>query len=1464
MKDEVEPDRPPHEGADVDAAPPRSKLFSLLWMTFYGVALTALAFVQAGGRMVADTKFDLLTDPWGFLGQGLRLWDATAAFGQVPNQQYGYLWPMGPFFGLGELMNLPDWVVQRLWWALLLCLGFYGVLKLLRELRVGSPAAQLIAALAYVLTPRAITLIGASSAELWPMALAPWVLVPLVRATRTGSPFRAAGLSALAVCCAGGVNAVAVAATLPLGLIWLLTRAPGQRRNRLLVWWPILTIAMTLWWSAALLVMGRYAAPFLDYIENASVTTGPTDLTHTLLGFDNWVAGFGGAQAGAAYHTLNSPYILVQFVLVTALGLAGLTLRTNPHRRFLLLGVLSGLVLVGLGFTGAFDGWFAEARQDALDGALAPLRNVHKFDVVLRLPLMIGLAAALTALAVKVKELVVLTSDRRPLLAFRAMAVVMVSMMLMPWLRPGIVTAGGVEEVPGYWNQAARYLASTGDDSVTLELPASSFGRYAWGNTQDDIMQGLASSRWAVRNVIPLAEPGNVVMLDQVTKLVESGRASTTLASYLANQGVGRLLLRNDLDRVSTGAPPGDSLRAVLQHSEGISLERVFGPVSGDAAMKITEDGTRVVAAEGRSTRAPALEVYRIDRDIASAALTSDTQVMVGDPGTSSSAGLDQNRVGVNLLPEDADSLEPSVASGVVRGQVLTDGNRRHETAFAAVRNNVSATMSRDEAYRLEVREHTHRLAKDADRWQTTQKWEGDIASLQASSSQAWANAVPPIDPGRHPGAALDGDRGTSWQSATWRRGDGQWWQANFTSPQDLGQVSISVPEDSVAVKTLTLTSGKRSTTVEAPQRGMRSTYTLGWPKADNLRITLHTYEPEVNGAVALDEVSMFGVRAKRVLELPDPVEGQPITTVSLNRDPGASGCVDSEEAFNCNRWLAMDGEDGDRLDRELNLADGAEYQISATATLREGSSLWKKLVRRAGVDLEADDLWNGALVESPFALVDGAQNTTWRSTQDKSSIVLAWDKKRSIESISLVVAPSAPVSAPRTVLVRSGGKSQIVTLDDTGTAQLTPLNTKKIRITVLETAPAFLTYGDGPVQLGQGVSEILLNGESVIPAEDREVRLECGEAPEVTIGSQSFATRATASWDDLVRGRALDLEICDPAADAVSVTDPDGSTAVDAGSEDSLADIEEPSAPETRSPETTSPLTPSPAQLDRLRLSGEELRITVEPTALLRPETLTLDGVWSAESALPPTVTTTHTVPLTLTERLEPASVTLEADGGSRLLSLAQNFNPGWTARVGDRTLTPVRVEGWKQAWVIPSGLQGMVHFEFPPQRQLPVLIAGGAGVALFVVLLLVVSTWWSRRRPGTELPPVGAAPAGWLDGVVWAVALGLLNGFVGLGAGVLGLVVLVVLRSRRREFNGWGTMAAALFGVATLPLLLELMGDASWSMGWQQGWSLLAVACLATALLALVMERWPLPERPAPATPEVPGAPEESATAD
>ena len=231
----------------------------------------------AGSRSTRSSTSAL--NPDGFLERSLHLWNPALSFGELQNQAYGYLFPQGLFALLGELASVPDWVVQRLWMALVMVVAYEGTRRVFRAL---LPEAHwvwcIVAGLAFAFAPRFLGLVGVLSAEVLPTAVLPWVVLPLVHGLNGRlTPRVAALLSGCAVLFMGGVNAVEDVATLPLPALLLVFGLGSMAGRRLAGWWVLAVALASAWWMLPLLVLGRYSPPFLDYIETAAATTFPPD-----------------------------------------------------------------------------------------------------------------------------------------------------------------------------------------------------------------------------------------------------------------------------------------------------------------------------------------------------------------------------------------------------------------------------------------------------------------------------------------------------------------------------------------------------------------------------------------------------------------------------------------------------------------------------------------------------------------------------------------------------------------------------------------------------------------------------------------------------------------------------------------------------------------------------------------------------------------------------------------------------------------------------------------------------------------------------------------------------------------------------------------------------------------------------------------------------------------------------------
>ena len=1186
-----------------------------------------------------------------------------------------------------------------------MCVAFLGVERLASALQIGTPTTRLVAGLVYALSPRMLTVIGPTSVEVLPMALAPWVVLPLVLGSIRGSPRRSAAWSGLAVAAMGGVNAVATLAALVPAALFLLTRAPGPRTRRLAGWWVVAVALATAWWVVPLVLLGRFSPPFLDWIESASVTTSVTSLAASFRGVSAWVAYLpspGGPDLVAGWQLLTVPAVILHTMLLAGLGAVGLALPGLRERRWLTgcLGV--GMVLVTWGHVGAVDGGLAEVARASLDAALAPFRNTHKFDVAVRLPLVLGLASALGWLGTQLSRRNDAGEHLVPVAARASTLGLLVVVLLgsaAPVLTNNLVPRGAYTDVPQYWAQTAAWLHAHSEGRA-LVVPGASFGTFVWGRTRDEPLQGLAASPWAVRDAVPLTPAGTIRALDAVQRRLAAGTGSTGVAPFLARMGVDHLVVRNDLDPVAASAPSPVLVHQALAESPGLRRVASFGPdVGGGSTPGLVVD-------RGLAVAYPAVEVWAVEdaQPVVSVRPLESVLTVVGGPESLldlSDRGLPPDRPVV--LAGDSDDLGVLLAGS---GPVVTDGMRRRETNYGRVDDQSSFTLAPTDPLR---RDAASRDYLPFDGWEVAARWLG-VASVAASSSAGDATAPGGSRPVSQPFAAMDRDSSTAWQSDGVRGAVGEWLDVGFLAPLDPDGAKITLGRGEGPAVTRVIATTDQGSVDQPVTPGVTQTLVTAPGPTTHLRVTASAtggQQSGLGGAVAISELAVPGVVVGRPLATPGVGSSAALTAA----DGARSACVRHGSAWLCDPAMARSGEEAAGIDRVVRLEAG-EYRLAATVTPRPGPDLNALLdARYAGVRVAATSTAVDAPQARPQSVVDGDLGTSWVAADDdvRPQLRVQLSEDRAVTGVRLSAGPALAASLPTSVTVEGRGRTVRGRLDDSGTLEFAPLATDYLVIGFSTIAPV-QTYdvrSGRSTTLPVGVSELDVLGATDLlrrpPAADPVV-VPCRAGLRARIGDQVVPLSVTTTVAAVFAGEPVPATAC-RGRDVV----------------------------------------PVPGVV-RVRLRSTDL--------------------WTARSVdLTRATASWGPLPGGRLEALDwgPTTRTVEVSARDRpsLLVVRENRNAGWTAAAGGQRLEPVVVDGWQQGWLLPEGDATQVALTYQPDATYRAALGVGlAAVALLAVLGLVRGRGgWPGAVPAQPTRPVVAlagVAAMWLLGDWWGVLAG------------------------------------------------------------------------------------------------------------
>jgi arabinofuranan 3-O-arabinosyltransferase len=630
---------------------------------------------------------------------------------------------------------------------------------------------------------------------------------------------------------------------------------------------------------------------------------------------------------------------------------------------------------------------------------------------------------------------------------------------------------------------------------------------------------------------------------------------------------------------------------------------------------------------------------------------------------------------------------------------IVTDGNQASTTIFGLNRNNKSYILSESEA----VTPFGQR-----DQEQTVQRLDG-FGAVTASS--VGPGIIVDDLPAFSPSHVLDGDLDT-------------WWVPNryqLHGPEVWGPVDPSVTIDFAKPTMVDHLETSLFIGVYATPSPIDVTVTTDGGSATTRLLPLQSLQPlsviqgmtnSVTVSIARSSYSAIGdVIGIRELTLPGtPVTLRLVVPSQLTWKFSDPGTPDPAWVFTRNRpatspLVSLNQEP--QISRAFTVPKSGTFRLIATALATRGQKLLDWFGTTPDFTISADSTWGESPKVGPRNLVDGDATSPWRSGNDvniaggNSLISMRWSGQRTISSLRL--HPGEGDAQPTDVVIYSGAETRDATVAPDGSVIFDPVNTDSLSMRI--------NYA--PIPLGDVTSSPRMGFSSIdIPAIadlypgpiDRAAPYlsSCGDGLSIKIGASITRYFVSATAGALIEGSLITLSPCE----SDSVTLAAGETLLDTSSGDALVTIQQ--AVVGNAPTMAPP-------------TGVARSLRVEH--------------WG---------TNDRTVSV--------------GDGSGGLLAVNEAFNEGWTASLNGSSLTALKLDGWRQAFLLPDGMGGVVSLEFAPNR----IFRFGTIFGLFTLFgVLIMALWPDRKkrhfdelregRPAKALLIIGV-----IIGAVWCTGIG------------------------------------------------------------------------------------------------------------
>ncbi len=948
------------------------------------------------------------------------------------------------------------------------------------------------------------------------------------------------------------------------------------------------------------------------------------------------------------------------------------------------------------------------------------------------------------------------------------------------------------EDLPRYWEDAARFVDGRDDGTRVLELPGSDFAAYRWGNTVDPITPGLIDRPYAARELIPLGTPVSANLVNAVDRPLQEGTFDPEALGPLARLiGVGDVLLRSDLEYERFRTPRPETTWALLRSVPGLGDPVGFGePVENQPREELPLLDEIELATDQDLEDPPPVAVFPVEdaAPIVRALPTEHPIVVAGDGDglvAATAAGvIDPDRAilySAGLLgDDDTEMFDTALADGA--DIVVTDSNRRRARRWGAIRENEGYTeMAGEQALEHDVGDARLDVFPTAGDDSFTVAVQRGGATVQAS---AYGNPVS-YTPGDRAFFAVDGDPRTAWKVGAFSEVEGEYLRLTTDEPVTADHVGLTQPLSSDINRWITevelrfdggnpvrvdLTEASRTEpgqVVDFPER------TFSELEIEILGDTIG-YRPKLAGvsAVGFSEIDLEGIRLEELIRPPvdvvdaagEELMGHRLTHVLQRQrtNPAEPVRVDEEPAMA--RLLDVPGE------REFELSGEARLSAQAPDPLVD-RILGLPGAAEGGVTARSSEHLAGSLASRASSALDGDPVTAWTTPFNDlrgQFMDVRLSGEVTVDHLDLQIRADGRHSVPTLLRLRAGDETRdlhIPRLDPgrrPGAVQevriaFRPLESDAFRLTILAVDRRTTTdwYSGGPAVLPVAIAEMGLPGVVGSPPVE-QVGDRCHDDL-LTVDGEAVPIRFQGSTADAEARLPLAIEACGGPVAAAGPTALVAAEGRDTGFDlDALVLSSGPGGEAV--PAGVTGTVPEPPEID------------VEAPRLLQYDAMadTDEPFW---------------------------------------LAVGQSYGPEWAATVeGGEILGHEIVSGFANGWYVQPDGDGpvAVSVTWPPQRSVWIAIV----VSILALLACAAALVWDpRRRVGEPRGPVPAISPLWPlqaeDRLV--------------GGGRAGLAV--------------ATAGVAGWLLATPPVGLAMAGAMALSLRWR--WGALAVRLAAVVVL-------------------------------